>query len=110
MLEISYKAIGTNIRRARKAQNLTQEKTAELLGMSVLHFGRLERGEQRISLDQLAHIADILHASFDDLIMDAVLYNRDALHKLIAASSADVSDEDLKLAEALYHVVKNYKG
>ena len=109
-MEISYKAIGSNIRRARRAQNLTQEQTAECLGISTLQFGRLERGDQKISLDQLARIADILHTSFDDLIMDAVLYDRDALQKLIAAYSTPVSDEDLKLAEALYHVVKSYKG
>ena len=108
-MKISYKAIGSNIRKARKAQRLTQEKTAELLGISALHYGRLERGDRKISLDQVARIADVLAVSFDDLIHDAVLYDRDALRKLIAACSTPVSDEDLKLAEALYHVVKDYK-
>lgn len=109
-MTISYKTIGNNIRRARKALNLTQAQTAEKLGVSLLHYGRLERGDRRISLDQIARIADTLHVSFDDLIHHAVLYDRAALHRLIATCSGDVSDEDLALAEALYRAVKNYKG
>ena len=108
-MEISYKAIGGNIRKACKAKNLTQEKTAELLEMSPLHFGRLERGDRKISLDQLARIADTLQVSFDDLIEHAVLYDRAALHRLAAAYSAPVSEEDLRLAEKLYQIVKNYR-
>lgn len=109
-MTIAYKTIGSNIRRARKALNLTQAQTAEKLGVSLLHYGRLERGDRKISLDQLARIADVLQVSFNDLIHHAVLYDRAALHHLISAYSSDVSDEDLKLAEALYHAVKNYKG
>lgn len=60
-MHVSYKVIGGHIRDARKARKLTQEKLAEQLGMSALHYGRLERGDRRASLEQIARIADALH-------------------------------------------------
>ena len=57
---VSNKVIGRHIRDARMAQGLTQEKMAERLGMSALHYGRLERGSRPAALEQLAHIASQL--------------------------------------------------
>ena len=54
---VSYKVIGRHIRDARKAKGLTQEQFAERLGLSTLHYGRLERGNRRVSLEQLARAA-----------------------------------------------------
>ncbi len=56
-MRVSYKVIGRNIRAARTDAGLTQEQTAELLRMSQLHFGRLERGERPASLEQISNIA-----------------------------------------------------
>ena len=69
---VSFKTIGSNIRAARKAQALTQEQAAELLRMSQLHFGRLERGERPASLEQLAHIASVLHVSMSSLLRGCI--------------------------------------
>lgn len=63
MMLVSYKAIGRNIRAARKKLAVTQEQIAEQLHMSVLHYGRLERGERPASLEQLALIAQTLHVT-----------------------------------------------
>lgn len=109
-MKISYKAIGSNIRKARKAQRLTQEKTAELLGISALHYGRLERGDRRISLDQVARIADVLAVSFDDLIHDAVFYDPAALHEMISIHSRRTPEEDRKYAETIYQAIQDYEG
>ena len=69
---VSFKAIGSNIRAARKARGLTQEQAAELLKMSQLHFGRLERGERPAALEQLAQIARVLDVSMSDLLRGSV--------------------------------------
>jgi len=108
-MKISYKAIGSNIRKARKAQRLTQEKTAELLGISALHYGRLERGDQKISLEQVAHIADVLEVFFDDLINDAVFYNPAALHEMISIYSGHITEADRKYAETIYQAILDHK-
>lgn len=68
---ISNLVIGRNIRKARKALCMTQEKTAELMGLSVLHFGRLERGERTASLRQLDRLSEILDVPLEALLFGA---------------------------------------
>lgn len=70
---VSYKTIGSNIRGARKHAGLTQEQAAEILKMSPLHFGRLERGERPASLEQLAHIAQSLRVPLSSLLNGCVM-------------------------------------
>ncbi len=72
-MRVSYKVIGRNIRAARMEAGLTQEQTAELLKMSQLHFGRLERGERPASLEQIANIAAELHVSTGTLLKGCVM-------------------------------------
>ena len=65
---VSYKAIGRNIRAARKKAGITQERMAEWLGMSTLHYGRLERGDRNISLEQIVSAAQALHVPIGELL------------------------------------------
>jgi len=72
-MNISLRIIGQNIKAARKANHFTQEQLAELLDISVLHYGRLERGERRPSIDQLARIAGILNTSIEALLRGCII-------------------------------------
>ena len=67
-MKVSYTAIGRNIRAVRSKAGLTQAQMAERLGMSVLHYGCLERGNRNISLDQLAAISVILQVPIVELL------------------------------------------
>ena len=99
-MQVSYKAIGRNMRAAREAAGLTQENMADLMGISLLHYGRLERGERRISLDLVANAAQILHVSIPsllsgmthDAIFPATFSNPDGIGKIIDFLSAGCSD------------------
>lgn len=70
---VSYKTIGRNIRSARAAIGLTQEKAALQLGISQLHWGRLERGERPAGLEQLARIAQVLGVSTASLLNGSIM-------------------------------------
>lgn len=48
------------IRMIRESQNLTQIQVAEQTNMSVSSYAKLERGERKISVDELTRIADTL--------------------------------------------------
>ena len=72
-MEVSYKTIGQNIRRARLKIGLTQEKASQQLGVSTLHWGRIERGERPIKLDRLCTIANVLHVKLSTLLSGCVL-------------------------------------
>lgn len=67
-MPISYKAIGRNIRSARKSAGFTQQAAAEHLGISTLHYGRPERGELKVSLSQISDIAALFHVPLFHLL------------------------------------------
>jgi len=69
---VSYRVIGRNIREARKNKGLTQANVAEQIGLSLLHYGRLERGDRRAALEQIAAIAYVLDVSVASLLEGCV--------------------------------------
>ena len=62
------KILSQNIRSARIQAGLTQQQSADSIGMTLLHYGRLERGERRISLEQIERIAEVFSVSPYDLL------------------------------------------
>ncbi|MGN0991186.1 MAG: helix-turn-helix domain-containing protein [Candidatus Ventricola sp.] len=85
-MEISFLVIGLNMRKARKAAHLTQEQAAERIGLSTLHYGRIERGQRQVSLKQLARIGTALGTPFEALLADCVLDQENASSVLEAAA------------------------
>ena len=61
MVEQSLKRIGNNIRSARKSKNLSQEKLAELVGVSRNYIGMIERAEANVPTKTLIEIAFALN-------------------------------------------------
>lgn len=55
-MQINYKLIGKRIQRARKKVNITQEKLAELMDMSVSYISQVERGITKANLRTLDNI------------------------------------------------------
>lgn len=62
------KRIGLSIRGARREQNLSQEKLAELAGMDRQAINRIENGHQAALIDNLIRIADALAVPLADLV------------------------------------------
>lgn len=61
------KCLGKQIRALRTAKKITQEKIADLLGVSRQKFARIENGENDITFDILSKIASILDVSVSDI-------------------------------------------
>lgn len=69
--EINYvnnEAIGHRLREEREKLELTREKFAEIVDLSPLYIGQLERGERQMSLNVLVKISKVLHITTDYLI------------------------------------------
>lgn len=61
--------IGENVRTYRRKYGLTQEKLADLSGLSINFISRLERTDsQNVSLKTLCKIADAFHISLSQLV------------------------------------------
>ena len=99
-MEISYIAIGRNIRSARKSAGLTQQEAAEQLGISTLHYGRLERGERALSLAQAADISvlfrvplfNLLYGMAQDVMLTPVTLDSQKIGTTIDFLAAGCSD------------------
>lgn len=61
MVEQTLREIGQNIRSVRKSKNLSQEKLAELIGVSRNYIGMIERAEINVPTKTLIEIAFALN-------------------------------------------------
>lgn len=61
--------VGERVRRVRRAQDLTQERLAELAGLNVITISRLEKGTAKEAYaDTVAALARALGVSADYLL------------------------------------------
>ncbi|MDT8411381.1 MAG: helix-turn-helix transcriptional regulator [Vicingaceae bacterium] len=60
--------IGQNIRKVRELNDLNQETVANMLGMSAVAYGRIERNESDISLKRINQIAKALNTDIETLL------------------------------------------
>ena len=60
--------IGDKIRELRKAKGFSQESIADASAMGRTYMGRVERGEQNISIQNLIQIAFALNVNVGELI------------------------------------------
>ena len=65
--EINWE-VGRRVRQAREAAGLTQERFAELIGVSPQNVSCVERGLAGVSLTVLRRICETLHVSSDALL------------------------------------------
>lgn len=66
-------ALGEAIQRARTATGLSQLEFAERAGIDRSHFGRIERGQNQITVLLLVKIARALNVTVEDLMRTAGL-------------------------------------
>ena len=60
--------IANRIKEIRKAKSITQEKMAELLGVSYNNYVRIENGRQNLTIYNLIKISKILSVTSDTII------------------------------------------
>lgn len=83
-IELDYVALGSRIRQARTANNMTQEQLGEACNLSTAHIGHIERGSRIPSLKTLFRIAAVLHVSTDFLLFDSFENDRDLFAHIAA--------------------------
>jgi transcriptional regulator with XRE-family HTH domain len=79
MYNIDYKELGKRIRTERRRQDLTQEKLAEMAGISDSFMGHIERGGRTLSIETLAKISNSLNLSIEFIICGEFNYQPDML-------------------------------
>lgn len=62
-MALDFHIIGDRIKKARIQQNLTQEKLAEKMDVSIAFLSRIERGNSHVNLKRLSQICSLLNVS-----------------------------------------------
>ena len=62
-MALDYTIIGERLKKARTDKNMTQEKLAEQLDVSIAFLSRIERGNSHINLKRLSQVCEILGVS-----------------------------------------------
>ena len=65
------RAISHNIKQTRLERGLTQEKVAELAGITAVYYCQIELGNKSPSLETIINIADAMQVSIDTLVQGA---------------------------------------
>ena len=94
---MDYKKLGQRIREERLKAYLTQEQLAELIELSAVYVGQIERGERKLSIDTLLKISNTLGLSVDFLLQDSSTLNENAKIKELLALVSNKTDKELQL-------------
>lgn len=97
--------ITEKIRMIREIQNLTQLQLAEKTHMSVTSYAKLERGERKITIDELERIVNSLNIRLEDLFSSdsnniLCFINSDSNQNINYYATQDNEIEKLKLVIA----------
>ncbi|MFI3300313.1 MAG: helix-turn-helix transcriptional regulator [Candidatus Gastranaerophilales bacterium] len=62
------KQIGLNFRHARTKKGYTQEKFAEIANVHVNYIGKIERGEQNLTIKSMVELSNSLNTPTKDIL------------------------------------------
>lgn len=106
-MELNYKAIGKRIKIARIKADLTQERLAEIVGVSPSHMSNIETGTTRVSLTAIVTIANALSVTVDDLLCDSIIKARAPLEKDIAEILEDCDEYEIRMIADMAQALKD---
>lgn len=105
-MTIDYKALGKRIRLARIQAEHSQEKLAEIVGISPTHLSNVETGTTRVSLTTLVTIANALDVTLDDLLCDSIRSARIQFEGELAAVVNDCTEYELRVVTEVASAAK----
>lgn len=106
-MELDYKAIGKRIKIARIKADLTQERLAEITGVSPTHISNIETGTTRVSLTAIVTIANALSVTVDDLLCDSVKKSRVQFEKDIEDILKDCDEYEIRMIADMAQALKD---
>lgn len=108
-MSVDYKVIGKRIKKSRKKVNITQEKLAELMDVSVGYISQIERGVTKPNLTTIDNICT--HIGCDLVYIIAGIskgedgYSKNDLYQ----EFLELSDQNKSIAIELIEIISKYK-
>ena len=104
-----YQCVGMRLKEARKAKHLTQERVAELIGITTGHYGRVERGDAGLGYENLYRVKKVLGIDLNYLFTgqsdmeDAMFLEYQALMR---CAKTDKQDSIAAILKALQDIIR----
>lgn len=105
-MELDYKAIGKRVKIARIKADMTQERLAELAGISPTHMSNIETGTTRVSLSAIVNLANALSVTSDDLLCDSVIKAKVQFEQDIAGVLQDCDEYEVRMIRDMAQALK----
>lgn len=102
-MALDYTIIGERLKIARANSNLTQEKLAEQLDVSVPYLSRVECGDTHINLTRLNQICEILGVTEGEILNGVSTTSTNYLSTDFANLLSNCSPEKVQL---IYNIAK----
>lgn len=102
-MALDYSIIGSRLKQARLAKNLTQEDLSEQIDISVAFLSRVERGNSHINLKRLSQICSILEVSEGYILSGSYSNSENYLTKEFSELLKKCSPDKQKL---IYNIAK----
>ena len=102
-MALDYIVIGERLKKARTDKNMTQEKLAEKIDVSVAFLSRVERGSSHINLKRLTQICEILGVTEGYILNGASSNSKNYLTAEFNDILSNVSSDKQKL---IYKIAK----
>lgn len=103
--------IGERIRETRKNLNMNREKFSEMIDVSDVFLGQIERGERSLSLKTLCKIVNYTGVSTDYLLFGNHTNNttKNKINRILDKSSDKTLDYIYTIINSSYTFLKNNK-
>ena len=95
------KTLGNRIREARIKKHHTQQKLAEMAGISQMYLGEIERGTKMSSLRSFIKIIEALDLSADYVLRDELSSGERYIYDEIAEKLKNLSPQQRKAASEI---------
>ena len=92
-MSVAAKVLGERLKDAREKKGYSQEKVAELIGMSAFHLGRIENGKKNVYLHKLAAWCDVLDVPIEEILIGAVMPANPAYNRQFGEIAQGCSEE-----------------
>lgn len=106
-MALDFKAIGERIKTERKRKGLTQEKLAELAGLSNQHISNIENEHTHLGLSTLVDITNALDITPDTLLCDNIKHGKDVFMNDILIETQDCSELEIRIIADTVRVLKH---
>lgn len=100
MNELNWNEIGGRLKKLRRKNNITIERLCEIIGVSTSFIGLIERGESRVSVDNLYKLSCVFNVSVDFILTGntSVIEKTYSKFDKLNAALYDYSDDEVDFA------------